>query len=163
MAFKILCLCAKCNHRPSSYTSCSKTFFPLLQIKLPFGFNPSSAELSEEALSRKPPWLKQSIREFTVLGPSTPPTFERSGLVIAATSFVVAASAAFLPDSFFLTGILKHNLDFVHAIGAGGLGLSLFLDDIGDKSVFTFNSLPEDEKTALIQKLEQQKFNQDLH
>ncbi|KAB2625030.1 hypothetical protein D8674_016690 [Pyrus ussuriensis x Pyrus communis] len=211
----------------------------------------------------------------------------RSWLVTAATSFVVAASAAFLPDCFFLTGILKHNLDFVYAIGAGGLGLSLFLihlylteikrtlqafcglgvagslatyaclaspagevlvqyvvdnpiaiwfvgplfasltglvfkeglcygkleagiltfiiptvllghlwtgglmddgaklsllsswialfvifagrkftqpikDDIGDKSVFTFNSLPEDEKKALIQKLEQQKFNQDL-
>ncbi|PQM33978.1 uncharacterized protein Pyn_16043 [Prunus yedoensis var. nudiflora] len=51
----------------------------------------------------------------------------RSGLVTAAASFVVAASAAFLPDSFFLTGIVKHNLDFVYAIGAGGLGLSLFL------------------------------------
>ncbi|CAN6676504.1 unnamed protein product [Malus baccata var. baccata] len=51
----------------------------------------------------------------------------RSGLVTAATSFVVAAYAAFLPDNFFLTGILKHNLDFVYAIGAGGLGLSLFL------------------------------------
>lgn len=45
----------------------------------------------------------------------------------AATSFVVAASAAVLPDSFFLTDIVKHNLDFVYAIGAGGLGLSLFL------------------------------------
>ncbi|XP_048430662.1 uncharacterized protein LOC103950437 [Pyrus x bretschneideri] len=43
----------------------------------------------------------------------------RSGLVTAATSVVVAASAAFLPDCFFLTGILKHNLDFVYAIGAG--------------------------------------------
>ncbi|XP_062110844.1 uncharacterized protein LOC133822499 [Humulus lupulus] len=30
-------------------------------------------------------------------------------------------------------------------------------DDIGDKSVFMFNSLPEDEKNALIEKLEQQK------
>ncbi|KAJ0045364.1 hypothetical protein Pint_05390 [Pistacia integerrima] len=30
-------------------------------------------------------------------------------------------------------------------------------DDIGDKSVFTFNSLSEDEKKALIEKLEQQK------
>lgn len=208
----------------------------------------------------------------------------RSGLVTAATSFVVAASAAFLPDSFFLTDIVKHNIDFVYAIGAGGLGLSLFLihiyvteikrtlqafwglgvagsfatyaclarpagdglvqyvvdnpvaiwfvgplfasltglvfkeglcygkleagiltfiiptvllghlsglmddgaklsllglwmalfvifagrkftqpikDDIGDKSVFTFNSLPEDEKMALIQKLEQQKLSQE--
>lgn len=30
-------------------------------------------------------------------------------------------------------------------------------DDIGDKSVFVFNSLRDDEKTALIKKLEQQK------
>ncbi|KAJ6341760.1 hypothetical protein OIU77_022969 [Salix suchowensis] len=29
-------------------------------------------------------------------------------------------------------------------------------DDIGDKSVFMFNSLPDDEKKALIKKLEQQ-------
>ncbi|KAF2288371.1 hypothetical protein GH714_007155 [Hevea brasiliensis] len=35
-------------------------------------------------------------------------------------------------------------------------------DDIGDKSVFMFNSLPEDEKKALVEKLEQQKFSQDL-
>ncbi|KAM2865941.1 hypothetical protein COP2_022058 [Malus domestica] len=35
-------------------------------------------------------------------------------------------------------------------------------DDTGDKFVFTFNSLPEDEKKALIQKFEQRKFNQDL-
>ncbi|KAM2085278.1 hypothetical protein ACFX1R_022978 [Malus domestica] len=35
-------------------------------------------------------------------------------------------------------------------------------DDIGDKFVFTFNSLPEDENKALIQKFEQRKFNQDL-
>ncbi|EXB81199.1 hypothetical protein L484_013139 [Morus notabilis] len=35
-------------------------------------------------------------------------------------------------------------------------------DDIGDKSVFMFNSLPEDEKKALIGKLEQQKLGQNL-
>lgn len=29
-------------------------------------------------------------------------------------------------------------------------------DDIGDKSVFMFNALPEEEKKALIQKLEMQ-------
>lgn len=34
-------------------------------------------------------------------------------------------------------------------------------DDIGDKSVFMFNALPEEEKKALIQKLEQQN-NQEL-
>jgi len=30
-------------------------------------------------------------------------------------------------------------------------------DDIGDKSVFMFNSLPGDERKALLEKLEQQK------
>ncbi|XP_058750450.1 uncharacterized protein LOC131623458 isoform X2 [Vicia villosa] len=41
----------------------------------------------------------------------------RSGLVTAAASFVIAASAAYLPD----------NQDFFYVIGSGGLGLSLFL------------------------------------
>jgi len=31
-----------------------------------------------------------------------------------------------------------------------------FKDDIGDKSVFMFKSLPDDEKKALIESLEQQ-------
>lgn len=36
--------------------------------------------------------------------------------------------------------------------------LVLFLkDDIGDKSVFTFMSLSEDEKKAIVEKLEQEK------
>ncbi|KAL0004728.1 hypothetical protein SO802_012289 [Lithocarpus litseifolius] len=209
----------------------------------------------------------------------------RSGLVTAAASFVVAASSAFLPDNSLLSDIIKQNLDLFYIIGAGGLGLSLFLihiyvteikrtlqalwalgvvgslatytslaqpagdnliqyvidnplavwfigplfasltglvfkeglcygkpeagvltfiiptfllghltglmddgvkltllgswmalfvifagrkftqpikDDIGDKSVFMFNSLPEDEKKALLEKLEQNKFGQDL-
>ncbi|KAL6177096.1 hypothetical protein ACLB2K_048622 [Fragaria x ananassa] len=34
------------------------------------------------------------------------------------------------------------------------------LDDIGDKSVFIFQSLPEDEKKALVKKLEQQEYSQ---
>ncbi|KAL6202370.1 hypothetical protein ACLB2K_026078 [Fragaria x ananassa] len=33
-------------------------------------------------------------------------------------------------------------------------------DDIGDKSVFIFQSLPEDEKKALVKKLEQQEYSQ---
>lgn len=33
---------------------------------------------------------------------------------------------------------------------------SAFKDDIGDKSVFMFNALPEEEKKALFNKLEQQ-------
>ncbi|XP_062155797.1 uncharacterized protein LOC133863731 isoform X2 [Alnus glutinosa] len=51
----------------------------------------------------------------------------RSGLVTAAVSFVVAASAAFLPDDSMLTDIIKQNIDLFYTIGAGGLGLSLFL------------------------------------
>lgn len=35
--------------------------------------------------------------------------------------------------------------------------MSLIQDDIGDKSVFMFNALPEEEKQALIEKLELQK------
>jgi hypothetical protein len=43
------------------------------------------------------------------------------------------------------------------------LAISFFFtiqDDIGDKSVFMFNALPEEEKNALIQKLERQKAQQ---
>ena len=39
---------------------------------------------------------------------------------------------------------------------------SFFQDDIGDKSIFMFNSLSEYEKNALIQKIEQQKLDQNL-
>lgn len=51
----------------------------------------------------------------------------RSGLVTAATSFVLASSAAFLPEGNILSDILKEDVDLLYAIGAGGLGLSLFL------------------------------------
>lgn len=51
----------------------------------------------------------------------------RSGLVTAAASFVIAASTAFLPDDSPLSGLIKQNLDFFYALGAGGLGLSLLL------------------------------------
>lgn len=33
-------------------------------------------------------------------------------------------------------------------------------DDIGDKSVFIFNALPEEEKAALIDKLDLQKYQE---
>ncbi|KAK6922474.1 Protein of unknown function DUF2301 [Dillenia turbinata] len=36
-------------------------------------------------------------------------------------------------------------------------------DDIGDKSVFIFNALPENEKKALIEKLEQQKLGNEIN
>ncbi|XP_059448593.1 uncharacterized protein LOC132179828 [Corylus avellana] len=51
----------------------------------------------------------------------------RSGLVTAAVSFVVAASAALLPDDSVLSDIIKQNLNLFYTIGASGLGLSLFL------------------------------------
>lgn len=39
----------------------------------------------------------------------------------------------------------------------------LLKDDIGDKSVFMFNALPEKEKKALVKKLEQQKQSENLN
>ncbi|XVF02115.1 hypothetical protein REPUB_Repub04eG0148200 [Reevesia pubescens] len=51
----------------------------------------------------------------------------RSGLVTAASSFVIAASAAFLPDNFAFKDIIERNLNLFYLIGAGGLGLSLYL------------------------------------
>ncbi|KAK5844072.1 Perilipin-3 [Gossypium arboreum] len=51
----------------------------------------------------------------------------RSGLVTAASSFVIASSAAFLPDDFTLKEIIENNLNLIYLIGAGGLGLSLYL------------------------------------
>lgn len=51
----------------------------------------------------------------------------RSGLVTAAASFVVAASAAFLPENSLQSSVISENLDLLYALGAGGLGLSLFL------------------------------------
>ncbi|KAG2269733.1 hypothetical protein Bca4012_071861 [Brassica carinata] len=51
----------------------------------------------------------------------------RSGLVTAAASFVAASSAAFLPEDSWLSEIIKQNQDLLYLVGAGGLGLSLFL------------------------------------
>ncbi|KAF7839431.1 integral membrane protein [Senna tora] len=51
----------------------------------------------------------------------------RSGLVTAAASFVLAASAAFLPDNSFLSTTIKQNLDYFYVAGSCGLGLSLLL------------------------------------
>lgn len=45
----------------------------------------------------------------------------------AATSFVIASSVAFLPDTSSLSDTLKQNLDLLYALGGGGLGLSLVL------------------------------------
>ena len=51
----------------------------------------------------------------------------RSGLVTAAASFVVAASASFLPENSLLSNVVNENLNSLYALGAGGLGLSLYL------------------------------------
>ncbi|KAK1408733.1 hypothetical protein QVD17_40747 [Tagetes erecta] len=71
-----------------------------------------------------------------------------------------------------LLGHLSGLMDDGVKVGLLGAWMALFVifaarkftqpikDDIGDKSVFTFNALPEEEKTALIQKLEQQKLSE---
>ncbi|KAJ6701765.1 F3H9.20 PROTEIN [Salix koriyanagi] len=66
------------------------------------------------------PWTVESsdVREVILY---------RSGLVTAASSFVLAASYAFLPSDSQLSEIIKQNLDLLYTLGAGGLGLSLFL------------------------------------
>ncbi|WOL16170.1 hypothetical protein Cni_G24952 [Canna indica] len=51
----------------------------------------------------------------------------RSGLVTAALSFVIASSAAFIPEGNIVGDIIKQDIDFLYIIGAGGLGLSLLL------------------------------------
>ncbi|PKA55279.1 Protein MEI2-like 4 [Apostasia shenzhenica] len=65
------------------------------------------------------PWTVESsdVREVILY---------RSGLVMAASSFVLAASVAFVPEST-LRDFLKQNIDILYAVGAGGLGLSLLL------------------------------------
>ncbi|KAJ3683595.1 hypothetical protein LUZ60_013822 [Juncus effusus] len=51
----------------------------------------------------------------------------RSGLVTAATSFITAATSAFLPADSFLADVIHHQLDLIYIVGASGLGLSLIL------------------------------------
>uniref|UniRef100_A0A6V7QYF8 Uncharacterized protein n=1 Tax=Ananas comosus var. bracteatus TaxID=296719 RepID=A0A6V7QYF8_ANACO len=89
----------------------------------------------------------------------------RSGLVTAATSFIIAASAAFLPEGTF-GDIIKQNIDLFYVVGAGGLGLSLFLIHIyvtpikrflqalwvigvvGSIAAYQFGALPSNESLA---------------
>ncbi|KAJ9186148.1 hypothetical protein P3X46_005683 [Hevea brasiliensis] len=140
----------------------------------------------------------------------------RSGLVTAASAFVIAASDAFLPTLWVLGVVgsfaiyttlarpagenliqyVVHNLlvlclkqsqdlsskkGIITGLMDDGVKLALLVswmtlfvifagrkftqsikDDVGDKSVFMFNSVPEVGKKALIGKLEQQRFRQDL-
>lgn len=41
--------------------------------------------------------------------------------------------------------------------------LIILQDDIGDKSVFIFNALPQEEKEALVKRMEEQNTFQDLN
>ncbi|XP_021828216.1 uncharacterized protein LOC110768691 [Prunus avium] len=142
MASKMLCLCAGIVTPPPPPPPAAKLANTNTCSKLPLSCSSDKAS-SVRLQSFRCKALGESSQPQTSLaetvypgiyGPWTVDSTDvrevilyRSGLVTAAASFVVAASAAFLPDSFFLTGIVKHNLDFVYAIGAGGLGLSLFL------------------------------------
>ncbi|KAL3655906.1 hypothetical protein CASFOL_000302 [Castilleja foliolosa] len=74
-----------------------------------------------------------------------------------------------------LLGHLSGLMDESTKLGLLGVWMALFAvfagrkftqpikDDIGDKSVFIFNALSEEEKTALIEKLEQQNYPQNLN
>lgn len=111
-------------------------------ITPPPNFNKSSANLTTIVKLRKE---KLSIRAVSnssqggtvykgVYGPWTVEQSDvkevvlyRSGLVTAAASFVTASSAAFLPENSWLSETIKQNQDLFYLVGAGGLGLSLFL------------------------------------
>lgn len=55
-------------------------------------------------------------------------TLYRSGLVTAASSFVIASSAAFLHNSNpEFSELIERNWDLFYGVGAFGLGLSLYL------------------------------------
>ncbi|XP_076889318.1 uncharacterized protein LOC143540030 [Bidens hawaiensis] len=117
-------------------TSSSSTYNPTHLFKLtssthrrpPLSFNLKCQAAGDDTLLQPPtvyqgvygPWSVDSsdIREVISY---------RSGLVTAATSFVLASSTVFLPDDFILTGLLKQNIDILYSIGAAGLGLSLVL------------------------------------
>ncbi|MBA0791724.1 hypothetical protein Gohar_016289 [Gossypium harknessii] len=75
-------------------------------------FKPDRVSVRKKALDR---FTRESVLLY------------RSGLVTAASSFVIASSAAFLPDNFTLKEIIENNLNLIYLIGAGGLGLSLYL------------------------------------
>ncbi|KAG8365790.1 hypothetical protein BUALT_Bualt17G0008400 [Buddleja alternifolia] len=51
----------------------------------------------------------------------------RSGLVTAASSFVIASSTAFLHNDSQVLDFMRSNLDLFYGLGACGLGLSLYL------------------------------------
>ncbi|KAG8502131.1 hypothetical protein CXB51_000248 [Gossypium anomalum] len=126
---------------------CSSTTFNKTKIKpstnqaKPFLFSPSSSSLGFRNRKIKCNAVSESsqgsIDRTVYQGAFGPWTIDpedvrevllyRSGLVTAASSFVIASSAAFLPDNFTLKEIIENNLNWIYLIGAGGLGLSLYL------------------------------------
>lgn len=59
----------------------------------------------------------------------------RSGLVTAATSFVIASSTAFFHDPGTVHDLISSNLDLFYCLGGGGLGVSLYLIHIYVKEI----------------------------
>ncbi|XP_073145791.1 uncharacterized protein [Henckelia pumila] len=59
----------------------------------------------------------------------------RSGLVTAATSFVIASSTAFFRDPGTVHDLISRNLDLFYCLGGCGLGLSLYLIHIYVKEI----------------------------
>ncbi|KZV38786.1 hypothetical protein F511_27139 [Dorcoceras hygrometricum] len=59
----------------------------------------------------------------------------RTGLVTAATSFVIASSTALFRDPGTLHDLISRNLDLFYALGGCGLGLSLYLIHIYVKEI----------------------------
>lgn len=51
----------------------------------------------------------------------------------------------------------------IYGLTSCNFDLAILQDDIGDKSVFIFQALPDEEKAALIEKLEQQDYPQNLN
>ncbi|MCO5567708.1 hypothetical protein L7F22_021402 [Adiantum nelumboides] len=82
--------------------------------------NDSSSAPSEVFQGMYGPWSIDSndVREVLLY---------RAGLVTTAVTFVLSASRAFLPEDNSLSAFINQSSDVLYAIGAGGLGLSLFL------------------------------------
>ncbi|XP_073274243.1 uncharacterized protein [Primulina huaijiensis] len=91
----------------------------------------------------------------------------RTGLVTAATSFVIASSTAFFHDPGTVHDLISRNLDLFYCLGGCGLGISLYLIHIYVKeikqalqalwligalgSVATYVFLAQPSGTALVQ------------
>lgn len=96
-----------------------RSFRSLLSVKCQaVGEQPDSAAVYQGVYG---PWKVESsdVQEVVLY---------RSGLVAASSSFVIAASAAFLHNSNSeFTELVERNLDLFYGVGACGLGLSLYL------------------------------------